>query len=281
MLTQVNVFNSRDAELSLPLFGDDLPYPVRNVAGLGPVKATLDTSKYGTALTSGDFRDYQGEMRNIVLTLGLEPDFTADESVASLRQALYSWFSPLASVMLELESDNMATVRINGWVESAEPDIFAQDPTIVISIICPIGYFIDPVQKVVSGASVSGTSRFTINYAGSVPNGFWLDADVVGSAKFLNISNTSDGDDEIFSIVYSTTTNMPYGVLDLSTIPGSKRYILTPASTGVAQSLLSYIDSVNNKWPILKPGPNSINIRTLNDGSVTYDLKYYEVYGGL
>jgi hypothetical protein len=282
MITQVNVTNDRGTVLQLPLSGVGLTYPVKDISGLGPGKATLDAGKYGTALTSDDFRGYQGERRNIVLTLGLEPNY-ATQTVASIRKALYSWFTPLSYVKLEFVSDDMATVQIAGWVESAEPSIFAQEPDMQISIICPIGYFTDPVLKTASGAGTADTTtRITVPYNGTIRNGFLLELTLTSPMKYFVISNNSTTD-EVLSIVYSSTTDMPgASTAKVSTIPGSKYAVSYSASWAGGQlSLLSYIDPANDTWPLLRKGDNLFSVRVASGEVISYTLKYYELYGGL
>ncbi len=104
MLTKVEVFGP--VPLILPLGEGETntdPIQIRDVQGLGPVKANVNTSPFG----SFDGEAYTGSSvgkRNIVLTLGLNPNWK-DQSITSLRQLLYTYFMPKRAVTLRFFSD--------------------------------------------------------------------------------------------------------------------------------------------------------------------------------
>ncbi len=97
----VEIRNSRSPVLSLLLGGGGLntdALQIRNIEGLGPVKASVNTSPFGSV----DGESYTGSnvgKRNIVMTLGLNPNWR-DQSMASLRQLLYAYFMPKQFVKL-------------------------------------------------------------------------------------------------------------------------------------------------------------------------------------
>ena len=78
------------------------------------------------------FASARATERNIVLTLILLPI----PSIESVRQKTYSFFPIKKAVTLLVETDNRL-VETTGYVESNEPNIFSQQESTQISIICP------------------------------------------------------------------------------------------------------------------------------------------------
>jgi hypothetical protein len=142
-------------------------YVVKNIDGLGPVKAPVTTIDIA-ADPGGDFISAQDGMRNIVLTVGFEPDYANGSTVADLRQELYSVFMPKNHVEMEFLTDELGPMWIEGWVETHEPVLFSDDPSVQISIICPYPYF----QNADAPTQVSvpqGAATFSIPFPGKIP----------------------------------------------------------------------------------------------------------------
>lgn len=147
------------------------PYVVKNIEGLGPVSANIARTNYVTK-DGSIFQNARTGDRNIVITLGMNADYsTTTDPYGELRRALYPVFYPQSEVKLVIESTELETVEITGYVESFEPTIFSKDPDIQISIICPDPYFTSQVNVV--GSRV-GAGSFTVNNPGNVETGFTL-----------------------------------------------------------------------------------------------------------
>src|SRR4051812_7049320 len=173
--------------------GND-PVQVFNVEGLGPVKAEISSTPFAT----GRGELYQGGStgkRNIVLTLGLNPDWE-EQTMSTLRQLLYRYFMPEEWCKLRFFSDYLPTVDIEGYVESFEPNIFSKDPEIQVSIICPKPDFIEANATVLSGLVDNGTAEIVYTYVGTVETGLELRIDATPA-------NTSyNGDLTITNVAY-------------------------------------------------------------------------------
>lgn len=126
------------------------PYQVTNIEGLGPVTAELTTSGYA-GWDGALMQNTRTGMRNIVMTMEYQPDYV-NNSVESLRQNLYEILPPKAKVELRFKTGpEMVTRRIYAWVESHEPVLFTEKPTVQVSLLCP-----DPYFTSLSGVTVSG-----------------------------------------------------------------------------------------------------------------------------
>ena len=113
--------------------GSKTGYFIKKIEGLGPVKASINTST--AANKAGvNYVSSKKEPRNIVLTLGLRS--TSVRSVEYYRQYLYKMFRIGRGVTINVITDNRNVVTF-GYVEYCEPDIFSSEEDVVISIICP------------------------------------------------------------------------------------------------------------------------------------------------
>ncbi len=281
MLTKVEVLGLRSLVPTLPLNEDDDagsdPIQVLGINGLGPVKAAITTSPFGA---------YDGEAlsgmsvgkRNIVLTIGLHPDW-AVQTIEELRQLLYNYFMPKLFVQLRFHSTNFPTVKIDGYVESMEPNIFVKTPTIEVSIICPSPDFIALETTTITGITNDGSDYTEIEYIGSVSTGLLL---------MISKSVGDPGEDSIqinMTGEYVPLTFLARGNIDddirweLSTVPGSKFVRSVSQTYGTITNYLNDI-SYDASWPVLYPGVNRIAVITPVVGQ-NWELSYFSRFGGL
>lgn len=283
MLTRIEVFSARPDAPELPLGGfvpNDDPVQIRNIEGLGPVKADLATTAFATA--RGEL--YQGGRtgkRNIVLTLGLNPNFAASQDMASLRAILYQYLLPELWVKLRFYSNTNPEVDAEGYVESFEPNIFSEDPEVQVSIICPDPDFVESNASISSGVVDDGTATFEFDYPGSVPTGLELkiesavaNTDYTGS---LLITLFAQGVSQAFVVDPVTIDALQY--FKLSTVRGKKRAQTIAVVDGALTNLLAYV-STDSVWPEIKPGANVLTVQALETGQA-WTLAYFNRYGGL
>lgn len=280
MLTQVEVSNSNDDHLIMSITAaaaDEVQ--IRGIEGLGPVKADLPSASY-----YGDGEYITGKRvnkRNIVLTVGLNPDWTT-QSISYLRNSLYKYFMPKRWIRLEFTSTHLPTVFIEGYVESLEPNMFTQDPEMQVSIICPRPDFIavDPTQKTGTMHSAFGTPLIW-DYEGTVPTGFIL-MQTTPSTTFtgeLQISNNNEDG----GLIGVTTQVQAARQFILSSVDGSK-YMQEENAGVLLKNLLGYLTTPMN-WLRIGPGENQFEIKGIpsSGGLLTqpWTLEYNARYGGL
>ena len=111
---------------------------IKSVSGLGPTKATINTTE-GSTMDGSSFNSARLSQRNIVFDI-LFVETTKRESIETVRQKSYKYFPLKKSVSISIETDNRILNTI-GYVESNEPDIFSQQEGSQISIVCPDPYF--------------------------------------------------------------------------------------------------------------------------------------------
>ena len=151
MLTQLEARNSAGSLLSLQLEDISDGYVLQRVDGLDPVNAVLISSDYAQQ-DGAQFHSARRLTRNIVLTIGLEPDWAVD-TVKSLRARLYSFFMPKSQVELRFIDSEDPTVSITGRIENCETVLFSKDPVIDVSIVCFDPDFIELTDEEIEAVS--------------------------------------------------------------------------------------------------------------------------------
>lgn len=283
MITRMEVFSAQPSAPELPLgsiaVANNDPIQVRNIDGLEPVKATIISTPFAT----GKGVLYQGSSvpeRNIVLTLGLNPDWV-DQTMSSLRHLLYRYLLPEAWCKLRFFSDDMPVVDIEGYVESLQPNIFSQDPEIQCSIICPKPDFIEVDATIFDG--VVGDAPIDFEYYGTVPTGIELRVD--GSSALpaytgtLSVINTG-GDEIPQTFTINPVTINALKSFKLTTILHKKRAMNFALGDTTLTNLLQAVQAPR-QWPQVTPGgTNTFQVTATTPGQI-WTLAYFNRFGGL
>lgn len=280
MLTEVKAYSSWPSAPTLPLSDTgraetDL-IQIRNIDGLEPVKASVNTSPYGAV----DGSAYVGGnvlSRNIVLTIHPNPDWNL-WNFTSLRRLLYLYFMPKRPIQLVFYSDDMVPVTIDGIVEDVSPNLFSEDPEFLVSIICPDPYFTALYPIVLTGQSIRSDGVETdIVYNGNVDTGIILKVTHVTDPTPTSIEiKMGDALSSNFTVDASVGSSQYFM---MSSLPRQKFVQNINFIDGVITNLLSKVIS-GSSWPILQPGDNKLSVIT-DDGVQDWELTYYEKYGGL
>lgn len=107
---------------------------VKSIKGIGPGKATINTTDMAS-FDGGVFNSARSEIRNITITLGII-GIPQKKSVEEVRRDSYRFFGKKKPIRFIINTD-LVSLYTDGYIESAEPDIFNKQETIAISIICP------------------------------------------------------------------------------------------------------------------------------------------------
>lgn len=279
MITKVEVFGVHRAPI-LSLGGfmpSDDPVNIRNIEGLGPVKSEITTTPSGTSRGETKQGSSTGK-RNIVLTLGLSPNWTT-QTISSLRQLLYAYFMTENWVKLRFYSDELPTTDIEGTVESFEPNMFSQDPEIQISIINEKPDFIDIDATIYKGTVDDGSTWLEVDYEGSVSSGLEIrvDRSVALPAYSGPVTIAVENFKGIKAIVLDSVTINTLKSYKMSSVQGQKRVQNETIEDGSVTNLLK---NMSGEWPELQPGENLVNVRASSPGQ-TWTLAYFNRFGGL
>lgn len=282
MLTIIRVLNRQGMDQEFPVAHQDIrssQFQLRDVIGLGPVTAKINTVPFGSS--SGEsFNGSSVGKRNIVLTIGLNPNWV-EQSMASLRQSLYAYFMPEEKISLELFSTHLPTVGIEGYVESLEPNIFSRDPEVQVSIICPQPDFVDLDATIVSGLVDIGSpgDRTPIAYVGTRPTGFTvLVSSTIETPTYEGQFSIKNLTEFLASVSYEALVDDTHTTL-FSSIQGSKFIHGLIDGESEVDNLLKTV-SGETLWPRLFSGFNLFSV-TGDEAGQQWSMEYFNRFGGI
>lgn len=201
----------------LTLTQDEDNFQVLKITGLNPPKAQINTTKMAT-LDGKKFNSSTLNERNIVITVKLNGD------VEKNRIRLYSFFRPKEWCKFYYKNSSR-DVFIEAYTENVECDLFTNNETMQISLLCPEPYFkdvqeiIDDISKILSKFefpfsidedgiefSTLDTSKITnVHNSSEMDTGVIVDIDIYSHIEKLLIKNTSTG--ETLTLNYQFQSN--------------------------------------------------------------------------
>lgn len=273
MITKIEVRSALGQLLTLELETTNDGLIVQDIDGLDPVKANLVSSSFAQ-LDGGIYQSSRRETRNMIITLGLDPDYVTT-SVRDLRKQLYRFFMPKTAVNLRFFMEDDLVASIDARVETFDSILFTKDPKAIISLICFDPDFVDLTTVEISGDTVESTDEITVEYDGSVPTGILFTLMVDRTLEEFTIYHRA-GDDVVNTLDFSANLEAD-DILTINTITGSKAVSLTRSS--VVSSLL-YGMSPQSIWIELQPGTNYIRIYAVG-AAIPFTIDYTTRYGGL
>lgn len=209
------VENTRNNILTLTQNEDN--FQVLKITGLNPPKAQINTTKMAT-LDGKKFNSSTLNERNIVITVKLNGD------VEKNRIRLYSFFRPKEWCKFYYKNSSR-DVFIEAYTENVECDLFTNNETMQISLLCPEPYFkdiqeiIDDISKILSKFefpfsideegiefSTLDISKITnIHNISEMDTGVTINIDIYSHIEKLLIKNTSTG--ETLTLNYQFQSN--------------------------------------------------------------------------
>ena len=273
MLSQLEVLSDQGTSIILPIGEDRNGFYIKDIEGLDPVPASLSSSSFGQ-LDGEVEQGARREKRNIVLTVGLEPDYIT-RTISQMRRELYTYFMPKSKATFKFYSDDLEVVSIRGTIEDLDAPLFTDEPQAVISIVCYNPDFTSLVETVLPGSTTSSGIDTTLLYPGSTDVGFLFTLNVDRSITGFVINQTlPDSTQKTFEFQYPLVNG---DILQISTVAGNKFATLTRSST-----IKSAIGGVSPQadWIALAPGSNKLRVNVAG-AAIPYSVKYTSRYGGL
>lgn len=244
MITHLTVFDSTGEKelLRVPIYNPegDSRFLIKDIGGLGAPKASIVTADYALMDGAG-FVASRTEMRNITFRMGYRPRLAHGEDVQLLRKECYSVFNPQRKIRLKFESSSIQAVYLDGWVETNEPSIFASEPEVNISIICPAPYFKDAISPTydLTHLATNTSDYIPVTNTGDVETGLvWTvqfgttHGTIPDNTKVMFERTTSDGtimSADILNSKVKSITGAALNNLDkivFSSVPGEKGFWL-------------------------------------------------------
>ena len=161
MIHAVTVTNHLGKSLRLELARPELTgLAITGLTGIGPGKATINTTELAT--TDGSIYN-SGKLSERNITI--EITYLFHQTIEQARHISYEYFPLKKKITLEFETE-LRTVKIEGYVESNDPDIFTKQVKTNISIICPDPYFYAIHDQVTYFSSVIPEFEFPFSNEG-------------------------------------------------------------------------------------------------------------------
>lgn len=263
-------------------------YYVTDVSGLTPPATTINTAKAGI-IDGTFFNSASVEERNIVISLTINGDIEAN------RQKLYRIFPRKTACTVYFKNANR-DVKIQGYVETIEADLFSKREKAQISIICPRPYFEDLATIYAELAATLSMFEFPFAIEEDNPIPF-SEATDYPIAEIMNEGDAEAGciisievNDTIQGIKIINTSTQQFFYLDsafvdhdkitISTISGQMG--VTRERGGTKTNILNYVGA-NSTWLRLAPGVNYFTY-TIDDGDtedVEITFEATTLYGGV
>jgi hypothetical protein len=263
-------------------------YYVTDVSGLTPPATTINTAKAGI-IDGTFFNSASVEERNIVISLTINGDIEAN------RQKLYRIFPRKTACTVYFKNANR-DVKIQGYVETIEADLFSKREKAQISIICPRPYFEDlaTIYAELTATLAMFEFPFAIEEDNPIP---FSEATDYPIAEIMNEGDAEAGciisievNDTIQGIKIINTSTQQFFYLDsafvdhdkitISTISGQMG--VTRERGGAKTNILNYVGA-NSAWLRLAPGVNYFTY-TIDDGDtedVEITFEATTLYGGV
>lgn len=204
MIRSIKITNYRGESLDMVLTDPSSSgFIIQSIDGLGPVKATINTTQMSSATDGALFNSAKRDKRNIVMKIEFmvaDPTKTGLDynSIEDVRQKSYKFFPLKKNLVFTVETDNRILYTV-GYVEKNDPDIFSKKESAQISIICP-----DP--------NLYMPSNQITNFSG-VDAGFEFPFENNSVADDVTLENTQNPDLNLYSVYflsYQSTFEFPF-----------------------------------------------------------------------
>lgn len=276
MIKSVTVKNHIGESLKLELGSPEKTgLSIRQITGLGPCTANINMSEIAT-LDGSVYNSARVNTRNIVITLGM----MFKPTIEAARLKVYRYFPIKQKISVIIETDARFVETI-GYVESNEPNIFSNDETTQISIICPDPYFyvvgdgtsvifsgVEPMfefpfsnestsEKLLVMSEKKDSYSEVINYDGDGDIGVKITIHALDTARNITIYNTELRESMVINTdKIQAITGEAFKALDdiiISTIPGNRSIYLLRG--GQYTNILNCVTK-DSDWFRLRKGIN-------------------------
>lgn len=137
MIRKITVTNHTGDAVVLELANPyDSGFLIKEISGLGPMKANINTTELAT-MDGALYNSSRATSRNIVFSFAF---MSMWKTIEEVRMDSYKYFPVKRPVTILVETDSRMA-EIEGYVESNEPSIFSKDEGCQISVVCPDPYF--------------------------------------------------------------------------------------------------------------------------------------------
>jgi len=223
------------------------PYSFKSADGLGPPGVDVTLSK---AINLGLlYKGRRPQGREIVLKVGLNPNYAIGQTTEELRTDLYGLFTPAAGelIVVQFLNDGAVVALTNGTVSKFENDLFSKDPAVQLTIPCLEAYLQAPAF--VAAAQPLDRGNPLVNNPGTAATGIRVSVTFNAALPSWSIKDAS-GKILKFDFAFQVGDK-----LEFSTIPGERSCFVTRGTQRI--NMLRYL-AKGYSWIALYGGGNSL-----------------------
>lgn len=255
--------------IDLPHFGlrSTNKFVLKSADGLGP-------PEIDNFLVNGIYNGRQVQDRQVIIRVGLAPNYAISETPSSLRTIIYGLLTPGPddSILLQLMNGPTVVMQTKGYISKIEPVIYTKDPEVQITLDCEGPYLVAPAATTL----VPTTKKpFTVSYPGTVTTGFYYELTYTGTAGASKwaIYTGGDGIGAKMELDYTFQAN---DKIMVDTRSGQRSIKLL--RNGVTTNLIFALSS-DSIWLALHPGDNSFwpSTNVFDWGKVVFTPQYWGV----
>lgn len=271
------------SSVDFPILGADPsgPFVLKSAEGLGPPEVNVRLAR--TVLEGAIYQGKSAALRQIIVVIGLQPNWDVGQTAEELRTILYGLLTPRYGQMVRAEIVNNGVVQAyaQGHVSKLEPAIFTQDPAVQITLDCDYPYLLGPstIQQQPAQHTVGGIRSFDVLNTGTAPSGF-----VAGFILRANVGTSlvlSDSDPRGQKMQIDGINWVAGDRFVIDTRAGA-RGVYRGAGGGAIVSVLNNMNASVSEWLQLYGGDNTLLLNVAAfDWDPTYNFYHQPAYWGV
>ena len=269
--------------VDFPIVGAEAsgPFVLKSVEGLGPPDITVHLAR--TTLQKASYQGTTPTLKQLIILIGLQPDWNTGQTPEELRTILYGLLTPRYNQLLKIQVMHGGAVLgyVEGQVSKLEAAIFVKDPAVQITIDCDDSYWLrDAVVQEPAQSTVGGVRNFTVENEGTAPAGFRMGVvlrDHVGTTLTLSDTNPLGQKFQVDGIDWQSGDKF---VID--TRSGSRGVWRGPGG-GALVSVLNNMNASVSEWIQLYGGNNELQLNTATafDWDPAYKFLHQPAFWGV
>ncbi len=274
----IYVPNSPNINLSFKDLQSLNSYNITDITGLD---ADEITSKfYGDSTISNEsYYELSMRSRDVILKIGLNPNYSTNETVSELRDRLYRFISSSRTGVIQLQFRDGETVvaTVSGFVTKFESLLFTKLPEIQLTITCSDPMLRSPNEVNFDVSEMDPAAIVITDEESTAPHGFRFA--VIFDAPMIDFS-IQDGVDPTWAFEVNLSGS-PLGQFNIGdelhfSSEHNNRYLLLVRDLTVKHLVDRIVPT--SVWPILFPNVNNF---TCSPGADLDYITHYPTYWGV
>jgi hypothetical protein len=278
--TDVYLLNGSGAEVMHMSRVNSAGYPYILKAFTGLDVDGISARFYGKSTTGQNFYSMGLGKREIVLRVVINPDYSAGQTVDSLRSAVYKAIHSNRTALMTLRFDNneYSQAVISGFVTKVEVGHFNSVPELQITLDCSRDPLLRSEAENVVSIFPNAPTIDVVDNESTAPHGFKMTLECSTNVSFIRFSDTTP-DSWTFEVTPGTINGLVgfrVGDMLYFSSEDKNRYFYI-VRNGDAYHLAHKIKALSI-WPYMFPGETSFQ---MTSGFGLIELSYKNAYWGV